>query len=177
MPRHIKKLNALFMLAALAAAATAHAGDPGCKPLLASLSKYIDTPSHTYSESSKGPQGVVQKTETINTGTQRFLLSGGRWMLSKMTTEDLKAQTQQNLSSAHCQYVRDDVIGADNTALYAFKVSNDLANSDGHLWISKRSGLPIKQDQTVHLGDTPAEAMHLSQRMSYDDVKAPSGGH
>ncbi len=155
MPRHFKNLNALFLLAALGAAATAHADDPGCT----------------------GTQGTVQKTETINTGAQRFLLTGGSWMLSKMTTGDLKAQTQQKLSSAHCQFVRDEMVGAESTALYAFKVSNDLADSDGHLWISKRSGLPVKQDQSVHLGDAPAEAMHVSQRMSYDDVKAPAGGH
>jgi hypothetical protein len=177
MPPHFKNLNALFLLAALGVAATSQADDPGCKPLLASLSKYIDTPSHTYSESSKGTQSAVQKTETINTGTQRFLLAGGSWMLSKMTTGDLKAQTQQNLSAAHCQYVHDEMVGAESAALYAFKVNNDLADSDGHLWISKRSGLPLKQEQTINIGDTPAEAMHVSQRMNYDDVKAPAVGH
>ena len=66
MPRQFKILNALFMLAALGAAATSHAADPGCKPLLASLSKYIDTPSHTYSESSKGAQCAGRRTLKTN---------------------------------------------------------------------------------------------------------------
>jgi hypothetical protein len=177
MARNPQNLKALFMLMAFGAAASAHAEDPGCKPLLAGLTKYITTPSHTYSETQKGAQGAPQKTETINTGTQRFLLTVGGWMLSKMTAEELKAQTQQNLSSARCQYVRDEMLGAESTTLYAFKVSNDLADSDGQLWISKRSGLPLKQEQTIKIGDTPAEAMHVSQRMNYDDVKAPSVGH
>jgi hypothetical protein len=176
MPRHPRNLNALFMLMALGAAATSHADDPACKPLLASLSKYINTPSHTYSETSKGTQGAARKTETINTGSQRFLLTAEGWTVSKMTSEDLQAQTRESLSAVHCKYVRDEMAGTESAALHAFQDADDPASSGGHLWISKRSGLPLKQEQTIN-ADTPAEAIHVSQRMSYDDVKAPSVKH
>jgi hypothetical protein len=176
MPRHPRNLNAPFMLMAPGAAATSHADDPACKPLLASLSKYINTPSHRYSESSKGTQGAVRKTETINTGTQRFLLTADGWTVTKMTSQDLEAQTQQNLSAVHCKYVRDERVGSENSALNAFQDADDPASSGGHRWISKRSGLPLKQEQTID-ADTPADAMHVSRRMSYEGVKAPFVQH
>jgi hypothetical protein len=144
---------------------------------MSSLSKYISTPSHMYSESTKGTQSAVQKTETIYTGTQRFLLTVQGWMVNPMSSEELQVQTQKNLSTAHCKYIRDESVGAERTALYAFQVTNEFANAEGHLWISKRSGLPVKQEQTINSGDTPADTRHISERMSYDDVKAPSVGH
>ena len=175
MPRYSKFLTLLFTLMAFGAAA--HAEDPGCKPLLASMLRYINTPSHMYSESTQGAQGAVQRTETIYTGTQRFLLTVRGWMVNPTSSEELVAQTQRSLGTAHCQFVRDESVGTESTSLYAFQVTNEFANSKGHLWISKRSGLPVKQEQTINSGDTPADVRHIAERMNFDDVKAPSIGH
>jgi len=171
-------LAAAGFLMTVLGAISANAEDPACKPVFDAITKLASTPSHTFMTKTAGAEKDAGETsEGINTGATRYLKVGGSWMVSPLTTKDLLTQEEENRRNSkehHCSLLRDETIAGEATAVYMAHNTSELSTSDTRIWISKRSGLPLKDE--VDLGsDGPQDVTHYSSRYVYDGVRAPDG--
>lgn len=180
MPVAIRRclLPTLGLLAlGLFAAAGVRADSAACKPVLDAMVKYVTTPSHTYSVSTGAlGGGKSQKSEMISTGKSRFLMLDGQWIVNRMTDQEMLDIEKQNAQSPslQCRAVRDESVAGESAALYALHNETDGSKTDEQIWISHRSGLPLKLELDLHL-DGGAGVSHMSSTVAYDNVQAPQG--
>jgi hypothetical protein len=142
------------------------AEDTGCKAVFEALLRVATTPYHLYGRSqSPVPGGKPQLSETINTGKARYLLIDGRWVISKLTSEQMAAFEEDTIKNNKtvCHLVRDESIDGVRATLYTVHEGQDANAIDEQLWISKLNGLPAHQ--TSQQGD---------YRYEYSDVAAPT---
>ncbi len=166
-----------FLALSYFVAAAARADGAACKPVLDAMVKYVTTPSHTYSTSTRElGGGKTQKSEMISTGKGRFIMVDGNWIVNRMTDQEMLDIEKKNAQGRNlqCHAVRDESVAGESAALYAVHNETDGSKTDEQIWISHRSGLPLKLELDLHL-DGAARASHMSSTMAYDNVKAPQG--
>jgi hypothetical protein len=154
----------------------ARADDTACKPLVDAQLKYVTTPNHTFTTTTGLLGGdTTQKSETINTGKARFLMVDGQWVVNRMSDQEMLAIEKEKAKghNLQCRSVRDEPIAGESAALYTVHHVDGKSTSDGQIWISRRSGLPLKIELVLRLDST--HSSHFSSRMSYVDVRAPAG--
>lgn len=156
----------ILMALATLATASAHA-DGSCQPLVDSLTKYLNTPSHLTTTTTRG--GKQEQGETINAGSKRYLRVGGKWRVSPMTGEQMLELAKENAKASTCRVLREESVGGEAAIVYEAKRNDDEAVSTSENYISKRSGLPLRTELTV-------EGMHMSSRYEYTNVQAPPLG-
>jgi hypothetical protein len=177
MRTHLAILTALLISATAARPARA-AADPSCKPMLDALRKQIATPTHIYMTESGGVRGhgKPESHESIHTGGAIYVQMNGQWKRSPITTEDMRRQEEENVRTAKsmtCRYLRDEAVGGEAAAVYRSQVDNQDVKSDATVWISKRTGLPLKSENDLDTGGN--DKQHLSIRYEYSNVAAPAG--
>jgi hypothetical protein len=147
--------------------------DPVCKVVLDANHKTLETANHVYTDNLHG-NGKKVTGEMITVNGERYLLMNGKWMKSRMTVADTRAQEEENIKNAKvlsCKRTGDDTVGGEAATVYTEHTENEDTKSDGKIWISKSRGVILKEEIDLDSGDPIKE--HISLRYEYGNVKAP----
>ena len=142
-----------------------------CQPVLEALKKMNDTPRHSYfTMAFKGRPPV--DSEAIFDGSASYSKTGEKWSRLPLTPEQARKQVDesQKRTKHSCSYLRDEVINGEPVAVYRFNTELPNAHSEGLVWISKHSGLPLQQETNSTSGAAPNS---MRARHEYANVKAP----
>lgn len=170
---------ALLILMPLAVRpARAAAVDPACKPVLDSLAKQYSTPVHIYmTQVGELRGGKPRSAESIFAGGTIYIQMRGKWMRSPMSLEEMRRQREENIRDAKsmsCRYLRDEAVDGEAAAVYSSQSETEDAKSSSTLWVSKRTGLPLKNEIDIDTGGTQGKE-HSSVRYDYSNVRPPAG--
>jgi hypothetical protein len=143
------------------------ASDVGCKAVFDATLRQTQTPYHSHTTMTLVPGEKPRLSEQINTGGTLYLLTNGKWTISKITPQAMRERETDNIknSKALCSVVRDEPVDGVVATLYKVHEERDGAASDSQVWISKANGLPLRMKM-----EQPAVDSHYS----YSDVVAPS---
>jgi hypothetical protein len=175
------RAGAIALLLATAAGQPAHAAaiDATCKMLFDATTKQLTTPTHVVATEVSARHGGKPTTlEMIYAGGAVYMKLDGQWKRSGMTAQDMLKQEEENRRNAKslsCRYLRDETVDGEATAVYSLQsVSDEDTKSGTTLWLSKRSGLPVRSDIQLDLGDKSSN-QHLTTRYDYANVRPPAG--
>ncbi len=166
-------LRTLFTILLWPAVGQAQKIPAACQPVVDAERKGFSTPTHLYS-TENGGKG--RSTETIFVDGATYVMRNGGWRKSPMTPKDLLAQLETNLKTATaftCQPLPDESVAGGAAAVYRSHMENQGVKSDAQIWISKSSGLVLKQEED--LDDGAGGKRHLSLRYEYTNVQPPAG--
>jgi hypothetical protein len=151
---------------------------PACRPVIEAEKKQIMTPHYTYLTEGQAKAGSKATThEVISTSDATYIMVRGAWRRSPMGPRDALDLFQKNLSTAKvlsCQHAGDDVVGGVSAAVYIAHTENEDVKADTRTWIAKGTGLILRQEEDLDLGD-PGDRRHMSMRYDYANVRAPAG--
>jgi hypothetical protein len=167
------------MLAALAliGSPAATAEDTSCKPVFDAISRLVKTPNHQFLiQSSDAPGSTAQKGEMIFTGKTTYILHDGKWQTSTITPEETLKQDEENRknSKTSCRAVRDESVEGVSATVYTLHSESEVGKSDGQIWISKASALPLRQKIELAMNGI-TEKNHVETRFVYSGVEPPAG--
>lgn len=170
---------ALLILTPLAVRpARAAAVDPACKPVLDSMAKQYSTPVHLYTtEVAAFRGGKPRSSEAIFAGGTIYVQVRGKWTRSPMSLEEMRRQREENIRNAKsmsCRYLRDEAVNGEAAAVYSSQSETEEAKSSSTLWVSKRTGLPLKNEIDIDTGGKEGK-QHDSVRYDYSNVRPPAG--
>jgi hypothetical protein len=151
--------------------------DSTCQVVLNALDKNLTTPYHMYmtQTSTALPNGKPISTEMVFAGGSHYVLYDGKWTVSPMSNDEMKAmqlkarQTAKNLS---CHYVKDESVNGETAALFSTHGETEHSKDDNQIWISKSKGLILKQETDLDSGGGRPKT-HMSVRYDYANVQAP----
>jgi hypothetical protein len=95
-------------------------------------------------------------------------------MVSPLNTKALLAQEEENRRNSkeqHYSYLREEAITGEAAGVYIAHNKSEFGTSDERVWISKRSGLPLKDEIDLNSGGP----QDYASRYVYDGVRAPDG--
>ena len=72
-----------------------------------------------------------------------------------------------------CRYLRDETVNGEAASVYHSQAETKGGKSDATLWMSKRTGLPLRSESNIDTGG--GDKMHLAIRYDYTDVRPPAG--
>ena len=98
----------------------------------------------------------------------------GTWTKSRLQTEDILQQEKENRANgkATCQFVRNEAVNGESAMLYAMHSENEFDKEDAQMWISKATGLPLREEMDTDVAGAIGKS-HRSMRYEYNDVKPP----
>jgi hypothetical protein len=175
-------LGCTFALSLLAA--TPLAAQSGCQPVDEAMNKVMTTPTHIYatmtsvpSNGANPPTDETTHSETIYVGGAAYVKVGGKWSRGEVTPEQIMKQEQENRknSKSTCRYLRDESVNGEAAAVYStHSERSDVGHitSDGQIWISKSSGLPLRDEVHIDSGGAVGKN-HYSGRYEYTNVHPP----
>ena len=164
------------LIAAGVAGRAAGAIDPSCKPATDAMMKQLATPTHVFSTEAAPGGGRSEAKETIYAGGAIYVKVKGAWRRSPISVQQMREQqeeNQRNAKSMNCQYLRDETVHGEAVAVYRAQSDVEGVKSDATVWVSKRTGLPLRSEDDVDTGDKMKR--HLSIRYDYADVRPPAG--
>lgn len=170
----------IALLIAAAAGQPARAANPDatCKLVLDVMAKQRATPTHLYAtESSPRLGGKPKVNELIYAGGAIYIRMKGQWKRSPLTLQGMQKQqeeNQRNAKSITCRYLRDETVDGEAAAVYFSQGENEDSKSDSTLWVSKRTGLPLRSESDLDTG-SKTDRMHVAIRYDYADVRPPAG--
>lgn len=179
MRNNIESMIGASLIALLIAAGgqPARAADAACKTVLDAMAKQIETPTHLYAtETSALRGGKPEPRESIYAGGAIYIQMRGQWKRSPMSTQDMRKQQEENVRNAKsmsCRYLRDETVNGETAAVYHSQNETEGVKSQAVLWISKRTGLPLRSENDIDTGDK--DKMHLVIRYDYAGVRPPAG--
>jgi hypothetical protein len=170
------RLCALALLAPLVTiclTVSAHAAD-SCQPVFDALTKLIRTPSHSYTTSTAANGGKQRTAETIMTQGKKYIRVNGKWMAPSVTTAEVLEQEKENEKNgkATCQSVRSEAVNGEPATVYSLRRETGGFKEDSQIWISKSTGMPLREEQDVDMGGEIGKA-HNSARFEYGNVQPP----
>ncbi len=115
-----------------------------------------------------------QTTEDISVDGAIYVQIHGKWRKSPLTVKQLQEQEQENRKDAQntsCHYVRDEAVNGEAASVYKAHAETEGLKSDGLVWISKRNGLVLRQEEDL---DMSGDKLHVSAHYQYGKVTAPS---
>jgi hypothetical protein len=167
-----------ILISAPAAGQPARAVDATCKLVLDAMAKQRATPTHLYAtESSPLLGGKPKVNESIYAGGAIYIRIKGQWKRSPLTLQAMQKQqeeNQRNAKSMTCRYLRDETVNGEAAAVYFSQGENEDSKSDSTLWVSKRTGLPLRSENDLDTG-SKTDRMHVAIRYEYGDVRPPAG--
>ena len=151
----------------------AHAAD-SCQPVFDALTKLISTPSHSYTTSTAANGGKTRTAETIMTQGKKYIRGTGKWMDTSVTTAEVLEQERENEKNgkATCQLLRSEAVNGEAAVVYSLSRQTAGFKEDAQLWISKSTGMPLREEQDVDMGGEIGKA-HNSARFEYGNVQPP----
>jgi len=168
-----------IVLTALASMGTpaAIAGDTSCKPVFDAITRLVRTPNHQFLiQSSDAPGSTPQAGEMIFTGRTTYILHDGKWQTSTITPEETLKRDEENRkhSKTSCRAVRDEPVEGVSATVYTLHSESEVGRSDGQIWISKVSALPLRQKIELSMNGI-TEKNHVETRFVYSGVEPPAG--
>jgi hypothetical protein len=170
------RAGAIALLVSAAAGQPARAMDATCKPVLDAMAKRIATPSHVYATEAGARGGKPEIKESIYAGGAIYIQHKGKWVRSPISIQEMRKQEVENVRDAKamtCRYLRDETVNGEAAAVYHSQAETAGAKSDATLWVSKRTGLPLRSENNIDTGD--GDKMHMAIRYDYTDVRPPAG--
>lgn len=168
----------LISLAAAGLPAHTANADAACKPVVDAMTKQIGTPTHIYmTDVAQFRGGKPESHEAIHTGSAIYIQVKGQWRRSAMSIQDLQKQREEAESKAKsmsCRYLRDEPVNGEAAAVYHAQSDIEDVKSDSTLWVSKRTGLPLRTEDDSDVGGKMGKR-HLSIRYDYANVQPPAG--
>lgn len=177
-PRLAGTLAALLFagsLGSLPAPAAARAVDPSCQPLAEASHRQLRTPTHIYStETAAYRGGKPRLTELIQAADAIYVRVDGRWQRSPIKLQGLRDQQDANAreGKGSCRFLRDEAVNGETAAVYSLHSDSEVATVDSTVWVSRRSGLPLRTEMDMDVGGA-AGKIHKALRYEYANVQAP----
>ncbi len=170
------RTGAIALLIAAAAGQPARAMDATCKPVLDAMAKRLATPSHAYATEVGAHGGKPETKESIYAGGAIYIQYKGKWIRSPISIQEMRKQEEENVRNAKamtCRYLRDETVNGEAASVYHSQAETAGGKSDATLWVSKRTGLPLRSENNIDTGD--GDKMHMAIRYDYTDVRPPAG--
>jgi len=174
------KVDKLCVTLLLAGASGAYAAGDVCQPVFEAQAKMMVTPTHIYhTETAAFRNNQTRNGEMIYTGGETgaiYVMVDGKWHRSTLTVAGMLKQEAENRAETQttCQYVREEVVDGEAAQVYSGHSANDTDKVVFTVWISKRRGLPLKQDIDMDVGGAMGKS-HRSLRYEYTNVRPPAG--
>ena len=153
------------------------AADASCKPVFDAITRLVKTPNHQFLiQSSDAPGSTPQAGEMIFTGKTTYFLHDGQWQTSTITPEQTLKQDEENRrnSKTSCRAVREESVEGVSATVYTLHSESAVGQSDGLIWISKVSALPLRQKIELAMSGI-TEKNHVETRFVYSGVEPPPG--
>lgn len=175
----MKLFTAAHLIPSLAALAILIAPSPSraqaeCKPLNDAVDKLTTVPHHAYS--TQKIDGKERTSETILVGDVIYVNTNGKWVKSPMTPKDLRDQEKENRKDStqmSCKHERDESVSGEPAELYSTHNKNGDIEYSARIWLSKRTGLILRQEEDMDIGGASGKSHH-SIRYDYSNVSAPA---
>lgn len=154
--------------------AFAQAAD-SCQPVFDALTKVATTTRHTYStHTATFTHGKPQTSETVVADGKVYIRVNGKWMHSPVSPQEMLEQEKENQAHAKgtCKFMRNELVGVEPAAVYSMHRETEEGKEDAQMWISKSTGLPLRDEQDVDLGTTTGKE-HRSTRFEYGNIRPP----
>ncbi|MGH9495923.1 MAG: hypothetical protein ACRD3B_13070 [Candidatus Sulfotelmatobacter sp.] len=163
----------LFLASLLSFNVSAQAAD-SCQPVFDAEKKLVTTPSHSYSTSTSAKGGSTLTGETIMVQGKKYIRANGKWMDPHITTAEVLDQEKENEKNgkSSCQFVRSESVNGESASLYHMQREVSGFKEDSQIWISKTTGLPLREEQDMDMGGEIGKR-HNSGRFEYSNVKPP----
>jgi hypothetical protein len=169
------KFALIFLFFSVCGLAPLASAQNDCKIVFDASDKLTVTPHHGYSTTTRPANGGKPTDgEDISLNGTVYVLIRGKWIKSPMTVQDMQKQQQENRKNARnlsCHHTRDESVKGEAAAVYSAHADNDDIKSDTIVWISRSSGLILRQEEDIDTGDTKS---HISVRYEYANVSAPA---
>jgi hypothetical protein len=140
-----------------------------CRPLANAVGKLATTPTHIYAITNDGSNKPTT-TEMVYAKGDVYGKVGVSWMRTNLKTQNMVSQSQDKQKTGSCHYLKDELVGGENAAVYSERSQSGEAQSQ--LWISKSSGLLLREEVDISSGGK-GPATHMSMRYEYANVQAP----
>jgi hypothetical protein len=148
-----------------------------CKAPFDSEMKLLATPHHSFqSQTGQAPGGKNGSSETIFVNDVFYVQVHGVWRKSPLTGDEMRKQEEENQKNARnisCKYLREETVDDQTARVYTAHSETDYDKTDATLWISKATGMPLKQEEDKDVGEGEAGKVHVSIRYEYKNVSAP----
>ena len=154
----------------------AHAQDASCKQVFNSIKLQANTPNHQYfTISGAEPDSRAQTNEVITTGRARYVAVNGLWQTLTESPREITKREEENFkkSKTVCRLLREEMLEGAATTVYVEQSQTGPITSVGTIWVSKTSGLPVREEVNTDAGTGIAGKRHLEIRIVYTDVRAP----
>lgn len=160
-------------LVTIALGASSLAAD-SCQPVFDAIKKIVTTPSHSFTTSTAAKGGSPQSAETIMTRGKKYIRANGKWMDSHVTTAEVLDQEKEDEKSgkSSCQFVRSESVNGESASLYHMQRETESFKEDSQIWISKSTGLPLREEQDMDYGGAIGKR-HNSGSFEYGNVQPP----
>jgi hypothetical protein len=152
---------------------SAHAAD-SCQPVFDALTKLITTPSHSYTITTAQNSGKTRTAETIMSHGKKYIRGNGKWMDPSVSTSEVLEQERENEKNgkAICRLLRSEAVNGESAVVYSLSRQTAGFKEDSQIWISKSTGMPVREEQDVDMGGEIGKA-HNSARFQYGNVQPP----
>jgi hypothetical protein len=139
------------------------AEDSSCEAVHAAQLNQLSVPYHGHSTVTLVP-GRTELTEEIYTGKSLYIMHGGKWTMSPITSAEMREQQEENNKrKMACRAMRDETVDGVSATLYSVHAESDGIVLDAQMWISKSAGLPVIMKMSA-----------IESHYVYTDVVAPS---
>ncbi|HTR64451.1 MAG TPA: hypothetical protein VMH85_01675 [Terriglobales bacterium] len=153
---------------------------PACEAVFAAADKLNTVPNHIYETTVAAyTNGKPQSSEVVAVGGALYVFTHGKWMKVPMSVDDRRKQeieNRKNAKNTSCHLVREEAVNGEAANLYSAHSETEDDKVDSQVWISKRSGLILKQELDVDSGGGIGKS-HSSVRYEYKNVTAPNLGN
>jgi len=179
-PTAARLIPALAALATLLAPSLAHAQST-FKPIYDATDMLNTIPHHTYS-TYKTFDGREHNLEAVLVGGVIYNAIDGKWTKSSITPQEARdEQREENrriAKKAQCTQETDDSVSAEPTEVYFVRYKGGVVNIDTRtldvrVWISKRTGLILRQEEDFESFPNHHKS-RISARYDYSNITAPT---
>lgn len=152
-----------------AAAAVTFASDP-CEAMFDAMIAQAKVPFASDMTSSGGA-GSPLKSESRSVGGKSYYQVDGAWHFLPMTINQMVADLIQARKTAQqtCTLAGEEKVNGEPVKIFAAHLVNQGGASDNKLWVSERSGLPLRAESHSEEGTT------VLQTFRYENIEAPNG--
>lgn len=152
------------------------AADAACAPIMAAMQKLAITPNHQYMNQTAAFEKTPKTSEIIITHTTMYLQVAGKWQSRPYDPQ----KSAQELAAAGdtpgmtCQATGEETVDGQPARVFRTRQQMDDGDTvDGQLWVSKSTGLPLRQTIDMDVGGKFGKS-HTEERFEYDNVHAPA---
>jgi hypothetical protein len=159
-----------FAIAFLLIAMSPVAAQVDCKVIQDAESKFGNVDAHVYTTTNAG--GHPLTVEMIYAAGNIYFKNQGKWENSGSRKEMDQLKKNHKNSTPICRYVKDEAVSSEMAAVYSSHEETPSGKVDTQVWISKASGLPLRQETAIDVGGSAGKSVS-SARYEYGNIKPP----